>query len=148
MEAEKTQQGFGGKKTLNLYHPSLGRRYKVSPRAPASGDSMIPQVHLPLISKAWGPDPRVPRAPSSPWLGGNHGSMLCGESGVHTETERVWENLVPQKPVIEACGNAHTYGAITESSLAVFRKILGSFTIKLSESTLLPLQPLERIRRT
>ena len=61
MEAEKTQQGFGGKKTLNLYRPSLGRQHKVCPRAPASGDSMIPQVHLPLISKAWGSRPQGPQ---------------------------------------------------------------------------------------
>lgn len=75
--------------------------------------------------------------------------MLCEESGVHTETERVWENLVPQKPVIGACGNTHTYGAITESSLAVFGRNFGNFgNTKLSVSTQPPLQPLERIRRT
>ena len=74
--------------------------------------------------------------------------MLCEESGVHTEMERVWENLVPQKPVIGACGNTHTYGAITESSLAVFGRNFGNFTTKLFESTQPPLQPLERIRRT
>ena len=74
--------------------------------------------------------------------------MLCEESGVHTEMERVWETLVPQKPVIEACGNTHTYGTITESSLAVFGRNFGSFTTKLSKSTLPPLQPLERMRRT
>ena len=99
------------------------------------------QIHPPHFQGLGGPDPRVPRAPCSPRLGGNLSSLPCEESGVQIETGLVWENLVPQEPVIGAWGSTYSSGEVMESSLAGFRRNSGNFTTRLSESP--PPQPLK-----
>lgn len=53
----------------------------------------------------------------------------------------LWENLVPQQPVIGAWGSSYSSGEVMESSLAGFRRNSDNFTTRLSESP--PTQPLK-----
>lgn len=102
--------------------PGPGRWVEASPRLQPPG-APRPSAFAPLHFRGWGfLGPRVLRVSPLPWLGSNHGSLLCAVFDIQIKMKLVWENSVPQKPIIGACGNIYTHGELMESFVAAFKE--------------------------
>lgn len=89
--------------------------------------SSLQGLHVPpslsSTSEAWGfghPPPRSPAPPGARWQ--SHSSLQSQVFDIQIKVELVWENSVPQKPVMGACGNINTRGELMGSFVAAFKE--------------------------